>query len=202
MPAGLIFLFFPMTDVSLFLVVYGVTAVYFSGIMTRLLLVMSPAACSLAAIGLSELLTGLGRAFSGQVLSNPEGELVEPNEKASVIETERSTKPLKSSKGKGNKDAPATTPITKSRKIFDEQTLFLIPKDVSVIIAGFITFGMLYYLVHSIYMAADIYSSPSIVMQSRDANGGTILIDDYREAYTWLRSNTNTNARIASWWGK
>lgn len=35
MPAGLVACFFPLTDAALFLVLYGVTAVYFSGVMVR-----------------------------------------------------------------------------------------------------------------------------------------------------------------------
>ena len=35
MPAGLIGCFLPLTDAALFLVLYGVTAVYFSGVMVR-----------------------------------------------------------------------------------------------------------------------------------------------------------------------
>lgn len=35
MPAGLIAAFRPLTHASLFLVLYGVTAIYFSGVMVR-----------------------------------------------------------------------------------------------------------------------------------------------------------------------
>ena len=40
-----------------------------------------------------------------------------------------------------------------------------------------------------------MYSSPSIVMQA----GGRV-IDDFREAYAWMRFNTPEDARIACWW--
>lgn len=33
MPAGLVACFFPLTDATLFLILYGMTAVYFSGVM-------------------------------------------------------------------------------------------------------------------------------------------------------------------------
>lgn len=56
MPVGFIFCFRPLTDASLFLVLYGLTAVYFSGVMVRLMLVLAPAACCLAAFAVSELL--------------------------------------------------------------------------------------------------------------------------------------------------
>jgi dolichyl-diphosphooligosaccharide---protein glycosyltransferase len=63
MPLGLIFCFRPLTDAKLFLVLYGVTAVYFSGVMVRLMLVLAPAACCLAAVAAHEVL----RAFCAGV---------------------------------------------------------------------------------------------------------------------------------------
>ena len=43
-------------------------------------------------------------------------------------------------------------------------------------------------------------SNPSIMFQSRLTNGQTVIIDDYREAYTWLRDNTPEDARVMAWW--
>ena len=46
-PLGLIACFRPLTDASLFLVLYGVTAVYFSGVMVRVTLLM-PSICRMS----------------------------------------------------------------------------------------------------------------------------------------------------------
>jgi dolichyl-diphosphooligosaccharide--protein glycosyltransferase len=46
--------FIPLSVPSSFLILYGVVSVYFSGAMVRLMLVLAPAACILAGIGLSE----------------------------------------------------------------------------------------------------------------------------------------------------
>jgi len=56
-PVGLFYCFNRMSDGSLFLGVYGILAVYFSGVMIRLLLVLAPAACCLAAIGTSSIIS-------------------------------------------------------------------------------------------------------------------------------------------------
>lgn len=56
MPIGFFFCFRPLTDASLFLVLYGITAVYFSGVMVRLMLVLAPASCCLAGIAVHEIL--------------------------------------------------------------------------------------------------------------------------------------------------
>ena len=41
------------------------------------------------------------------------------------------------------------------------------------------------------------YSSPSIVIDAgRMPDGRRVLYDDYREAYFWMRQNTDANAKI------
>jgi dolichyl-diphosphooligosaccharide--protein glycosyltransferase len=37
-------------------------------------------------------------------------------------------------------------------------------------------------------------------MSHKMQNGGRMIIDDYREAYYWLKQNTEPNANIMSWW--
>jgi dolichyl-diphosphooligosaccharide---protein glycosyltransferase len=43
------------------------------------------------------------------------------------------------------------------------------------------------YIYHSTYIAAEAYSSPSIIMASRRNDGTRVIIDDFREAYYWLK---------------
>jgi len=44
------------------------------------------------------------------------------------------------------------------------------------------------------------YSSPSVVLSSRGPDGTPTVIDDFREAYYWLRQNTPEDAVVMSWW--
>jgi asparagine N-glycosylation enzyme membrane subunit Stt3 len=53
---------------------------------------------------------------------------------------------------------------------------------------------------HSTYVTSTAYSSPSVVLASRMADGSQYIIDDYREAYYWLRMNTPNDARVMSWY--
>jgi dolichyl-diphosphooligosaccharide--protein glycosyltransferase len=48
---------------KLFLGIYGVLSTYFSCVMIRLMLVIAPAACVLAAIGVSEILRKMSRSL-------------------------------------------------------------------------------------------------------------------------------------------
>ena len=43
-------------------------------------------------------------------------------------------------------------------------------------------------------------SHPSIIFRARTRAGNIIKIDDYREAYWWLRDNTPLDSRIVAWW--
>lgn len=68
-PAGLISCFLPLTDASLFLAVYAITAVYFSGVMVRLMLVLAPAMCCLAGVSVSEALDTCAAALKAKLLT-------------------------------------------------------------------------------------------------------------------------------------
>jgi len=43
-------------------------------------------------------------------------------------------------------------------------------------------------------------SHPTIIQKGRTRNGEEVIIDDYREAYWWLRDNTPQDARVMAWW--
>ena len=52
---------------------------------------------------------------------------------------------------------------------------------------------------HGTWAAAEAYSHPSIIMAYNQGDK-RVIIDDYREAYGWLRHNTKPSARVMSWW--
>jgi len=56
------------------------------------------------------------------------------------------------------------------------------------------------FAVHCTYITSNYYSSPSVVLASSRPDGSRNIIDDYREAYYWLRTNTDDDATIMSWW--
>jgi len=59
--------------------------------------------------------------------------------------------------------------------------------------------GLFYFWAHSHRMAENL-SSPSIMILGRTQKGDPIMIDDFREAYWWLRDNTPEDSRVLSWW--
>ncbi|KAJ6120304.1 hypothetical protein N7523_004584 [Penicillium sp. IBT 18751x] len=59
---------------------------------------------------------------------------------------------------------------------------------------------LLMFVAHCTWVTSNAYSSPSVVLASKMPDGSQFIIDDYREAYYWLRQNTPHNAKIMSWW--
>ncbi len=76
----------------------------------------------------------------------------------------------------------------------------LSPALAVLVLAG-ATALMIMFSYHSTYVSSMAYSSPSIVIDAgRTADGRRVMYDDYREAYFWLRQNTEPDAKILSWW--
>jgi len=68
----------------------------------------------------------------------------------------------------------------------------------SLFMCGIVYFGAEFYF-YCLGMGAAM-SQPSIMFKSKLNHGKEITIDDYREAYWWLRDNTSEDARIMAWW--
>lgn len=201
-PAGLAacFLIGPLDDAALFLVLYGITSVYFSGVMVRLMLVLAPAACVLAGLGLSgvidSLCASLKTAWTGGSAS----------EGAAAEEAAPSppSKPTSSSRAKPSTSASAASASSSSpRGGFLPKISAVkraLPSDVAAAALAAVAAVLVAFLFHSAFVAAEMYSAPSIVMQSRGNDGTLHVFDDFREAYAWLRFNTPRDAKVASWW--
>ena len=56
-PAGLYYCFTKLTDHNIFIILYGVTSVYFAGVMVRLMLVLAPVMCIMGGIAISASLS-------------------------------------------------------------------------------------------------------------------------------------------------
>ena len=74
----------------------------------------------------------------------------------------------------------------------------------TVLTRALVSASFIYYLYlfvhHCTWVTQSAYSSPSVVLPSQNRDGSMAIIDDYREAYYWLRMNTDYDAKIASWW--
>ncbi|KAJ5558594.1 hypothetical protein N7461_002566 [Penicillium sp. DV-2018c] len=68
------------------------------------------------------------------------------------------------------------------------------------VVVGSVIVYLLLFVAHCTWVTSNAYSSPSVVLASKLPDGSQYIIDDYREAYYWLRQNTPDNAKIMSWW--
>jgi dolichyl-diphosphooligosaccharide--protein glycosyltransferase len=66
-PAGLYFCFKRLSDATIFIVMYGLTSMYFAGVMVRLILVATPAVCLISAIAVSATVKNLSRVVRAKV---------------------------------------------------------------------------------------------------------------------------------------
>ncbi|KAK9810592.1 hypothetical protein WJX73_002972 [Symbiochloris irregularis] len=198
MPAGLVSCFRPLTPASLFLILYGATAVYFSGVMVRLMLVLAPAACCLAGIAAHEALLTLTRSVRVGY-----AELSGSQESSDAPEAAGTAKTVKPAvKDKGPKAMRKSTSVHLSSLgggMFDK-TVRALPFDTSLLALAGLLGALIFYTCHCVWVSAEMYSAPSIVLQSRSPNGDVHVFDDFREAYAWLNANTHDNAKVASWW--
>ena len=196
-PLGMFCLFYQNMDRdgTIFLLLYGTIAWYFAGVMVRLMLTLAPVACILSGVGASCLLT----RFSATIKDNmwwswvrwfsEEDKNIDSSVTTTVID------PLHPPPA----DTTIYTLIPPTPKKPSRHYRVSSSVSVMVIIGLYVMFLM--YTFHCVFCAIYAYSSPSIVIDGGfNTNGSPILLDDFREAYFWLRHNTATDAKILSWY--
>lgn len=190
MPIGFYYcLVHKCTHGKLFLAMYGVLATYFSCVMIRLMLVLAPCACILGAIAVSHLMRKATKSIRLYLTQGDE-------ESEASIGTQIKADDQSRSKGKKDKKQAQTyKPMS-----VNKQTKIRMPFDVAILTVMFLVYTLSNTVYHSNTLAAEAYSSPSIIMSSRRNDGSRLIIDDYREAYYWLKQNTPKEAKIMSWW--
>ena len=175
-PAGVYMCFRNLRDEHVFVVIYAVLASYFAGVMVRLMLTLTPIVCVAAALAISHVLD------TYLLVSSP----AEPTTQNGSTEGSNSN----------IKPAKATDSLRSMRN-----PLIGIYSVVSKsVITTMTTTYLLLFVLHCTWVTSNAYSSPSVVLASRMPDGSQHIIDDYREAYYWLRQNTAQDAKIMSWW--
>lgn len=182
--------FSKLRDEHIFVIIYAVVASYFAGVMVRLMLTLTPVVCVAAAIAFSSLLDTY----------------IDPAEPAITEEVEAETPGAVDSKKSKKTPPPApTTPLGSIISKFLAPTRGDKPHGVfglNVRLAVLLNaIGMLvFFVLHCTWVTANAYSSPSVVLASSNPDGSQHIIDDFREAYYWLRQNTPEDAVVMSWW--
>ena len=195
-------------------------ASYFAGVMVRLMLTLTPVVCVAAAIALSSLLD--------TYLDPSEPDVEQPNEQSTPATTTNGSNgasstapstPAPSKKAKKNKEKE--TPVTPGGSLGEfvsgvassaaaaihgsddsasksSKGIFGLDTRFSVLLNAVCL--LLFFVVHCTWVTSNAYSSPSVVLSSSNPDGSQHIIDDFREAYYWLRQNTAEDAVVMSWW--
>jgi dolichyl-diphosphooligosaccharide--protein glycosyltransferase len=172
-----------------FLFLYGVVAYYFSLRMARLIILSAAvaSACSGIVVGLA-LDWATGQLFWSE---------------RDNLESQRAAEG-KDAKGK---------PLTKKNE--DRNSLENSLKDLkrayiahrhARVAAALLLFAVLLsryhwtqFETHAERMAMS-FANPQLMFKSQLSNGQVVVIDDYREAYHWLRDKTPEDSRVMAWW--
>lgn len=176
-PAGVYMCFQQLKDEHVFVVIYAVLASYFAGVMVRLMLTLTPVVCIAAALALSSILD------TYLVAENPI-----PKE------------PQSNGQARGDSVKSATDMIKDSLRSTRNPILGIYSYISKASVVGAVTTYLLLFVLHCTWVTSNAYSSPSVVLASKLPDGSQHIIDDYREAYYWLRQNTPDKAKIMSWW--
>ena len=181
-PVGLYFCFKHLSDTNVFIILYGVTSIYFAGVMVRLMLVLAPVMCILSGIAMSSMLQRyVSQLDSVTSASGSSGNIPLLSSSSHEKSNHQNQENILSRKLKNKQDFPLRSTVA----------------SVFIIIAS----GLLcLYSYHCIWVTSEAYSSPSIVLSARGHDGSRIIFDDFREAYFWLRQNTPEGAKVMSWW--
>mmetsp|Transcript_17029 Transcript_17029/g.32223 ORF Transcript_17029/g.32223 Transcript_17029/m.32223 type:complete len:828 (+) Transcript_17029:233-2716(+) len=180
-PIGFIMTFIWFGDSPSFVAAYGVTAYFFSHKMVRLILLMAPVTSVLGGIALGRVGSWCLCQFFAE----------DSNHVSDGIE--RMTTSKKKRGGKGKSGTVGDNKVTESTKLKWPKRL--------VAIGIAIISGLVWNSFHSYcWRIGKHLSHPSIIQVGQTRDGKVVYVDDYREAYNWIRENTPEDSRIMAWW--
>ncbi|PWA15205.1 hypothetical protein CCH79_00008651 [Gambusia affinis] len=180
-PAGLWFCIKNINDERVFVALYAISAVYFAGVMVRLMLTLTPVVCMLSAVAFSSV-------FEHYMGDDSKREKP-PAEDSSDEDDKRNSGNLYDKAGKVRKH------VSEQEKA--EEGL---GPNIKSIVTMLMLMLLMMFAVHCTWVTSNAYSSPSVVLASYNHDGTRNILDDFREAYYWLRQNTDEHARVMSWW--
>uniref|UniRef100_H2ZLL4 dolichyl-diphosphooligosaccharide--protein glycotransferase n=1 Tax=Ciona savignyi TaxID=51511 RepID=H2ZLL4_CIOSA len=183
-PAGIWLCIHKINDERVFVVLYAVFAAYFAGVMVRLMLTLTPVVCMLAGITFSATLSYFIKNMQWLLMMIVKGrsrKVLTHNQQANCMT-------------KQEKEFVGLKYRTLVLKKFRDYVFFY-----GLVMMSFLLILMLF-VVHCTWVTSNAYSSPSVVLASYNNDGSRVILDDFREAYHWLRQNTHERARVMSWW--
>lgn len=189
------------SDAKIFVALFGCVALYFNGIMERCSLIFAPVACVVSGIAASRAV-GIYASKSLRACRRCAPKIaccgVDRIRIAHKDETSDSSALVKSIVVVEGK---AITSNSEQRPVPVEFATGLGSTCVVLSLLG-LTCA---FMQHAVWMAAVEFSSPSVIFAKPDSLSSSVgdtdaYVDDFREAYMWLRLNTPEDAKVLAWW--
>jgi len=182
-----------------FIVLYAVSAVYFAGVMVRLMLTLTPVVCVLSAIAFSSTFDIYLDDKERLVDGKEEG--ASSSKKSNNHDTgKKKKKDREREKDSSDMQQHETAPVEKQVKRKQQNEDTTIGSHLKTITVMLLLMMLMLFAIHCTWVTSNAYSSPSIVLASTNYDGSRNILDDFREAYFWLRQNTDEHSRVMSWW--
>ena len=206
-PIGFLMVTTNLSDPSSFLLVWAVAAYYFSHKMVRLILLTAPIGSILAGIAAGRLFVWcLQQWWDGEDTRAPEiSDAADSRKIGKTTKKGPKSKKLKKPSYAANYDTKSDgidsfdalksafdSALSTSEAIFARRALACLLLFMSCI------FGINF--TNYCWRLSHDLSNPTIIVKARLRDGKVIKLDDYREAYWWLKDNTPEDSRILAWW--
>jgi dolichyl-diphosphooligosaccharide---protein glycosyltransferase len=227
-PAGVFLCFKELREEHVFVIIYAVINSYFAGVMVRLMLTLTPVVCVSAAVAVSTLLDTYldpGSPSDPNASAKEVASAIDDDGPVSSDNEDHPVEHLAPTNGNGNGvtataagkkskkaaptpivtttnklAAPINPPPSKPKRSASGKTSGVYGIDTRIAVVAHTLFMLLVFVMHCTWVTSSAYSSPSVVLASKAQDGSQHIIDDFREAYYWLRQNTPENAVVMSWW--
>ena len=212
-PIGYLLTMVNLSDASSFLLAWASVSYFFSSKMVRLILLMAPIGSVLGGIAAGRILSwSLIQLWDAASSSTDPGTEPIPQATSVVQPSEAGTNAPKVKKGvraKSTKKAvngseainmnPFSTLVSALGDALASKEGIMVKRTIAVLII-FIAYLLGTSFKNYSWMLSHDLSHPSIIVRARTRTGEIIKVDDYREAYWWLRDNTPADSRIIAWW--
>jgi len=169
--------------------------------MVRLILLTAPIASILGGIAAGKLFAWCIRQFwESHEKKSSSATSSKKNESNSFTKRGKNKKGKKNSQSNLNAGPDDFTSLKASWEIALSSSEGVLVKRSLAALVIFMGFVFQVNFINYCWRLSGDLSSPTIIVKARLRDGRVIKVDDYRDAYTWLKKNTPEDARIMAWW--
>lgn len=174
---GLLVLYYPKWTQTTFLMLFTLITYYFCSKMSRLLLLLGPAASALSGIGVGLVLDWcIDQIF----VHSPNIEKTNPNE------------------------GYISKFVKKVRSVYHHKAFYYTFRLIALVGIVYLSYQNFHYAVqfkNNCYEVAEQFGEPHIMIKYQDPKTKKMMIiDDYYKGYLWLRDKTPKDSRVMAWW--